>query len=104
MRSGIGSFRRLPTWVAGWFASRNENARLSVESQRLRDQVYDMRATLNQVDAELRDSKTEIEVLKANLAIAREEIFGLSGVIERDRKRVEAETAIHARRIAGQAK
>lgn len=103
MRSVVSFVCLLPRWFAGWIAERNENARLSLEAERSRNQAYDLRIALNQVSSELSDSRTEIEVLKANLAIAREEIAGLSGVVERDRKRVEAETAIHARKIAWQA-
>jgi hypothetical protein len=66
----------------------------------LTSEVADLRLELSRAMADLAESKTHNAVLESSLRVANMEVLKLAEVVERDRRRVEAETAGYARKIA----
>ncbi len=62
--------------------------------------VVGLRVTIEQLKAELSEGRTEIQVKDAQITIHEQTIKALTGVIERDRLRVQAEAAAYAVSVA----
>jgi hypothetical protein len=71
------------------------NQQRSAQSEALR-----LRADIDERDSEIRRLHLELEIVTSRLKVAQVEISGLAEVVARDRKRVEAETAALAQRVA----
>lgn len=66
----------------------------------LRRRADELAADLAKRDGRIFDLEFEVADLKSSLRIANGEVVKLTEVCERDRRRVEADTAIFARKIA----
>lgn len=67
--------------------------------KKAKDEIAVIKTECDQLSERLRQSEHERERMVRELELARLEIESLAAIIERDRRRVEAETAIAAARI-----